>query len=564
MPVIIGIDLGTTNSLVSCFQDEGCVLIPNALGEILTQSAVSVLENGDIVVGRAAKERLYTHPNVTVSAFKRCMGTDKCYPLGRHSFTPIELSAFIIKSLKADAEAFLGEPVIEAVISVPAYFNDKQRRATKQAGELAGLRVERLISEPTAAALAYGLHEGNKELKFLVLDLGGGTYDVSVVELFEQILEVRAVAGNNFLGGEDFDELLAKHFFSEHSIAANNMAAVAAVKEKAEECKKALSLSDSTEMNVILNGKPYSSKITAAQMEKITQPVLEKIKKPILQAIRDSRLKLEDLDHIILVGGSTRMPLIREYIAKIFGVIPLSQLNPDEVVGIGTGVCAAMKARHESVQENFMTDICPFTLGTDVVQRDEFGEESSGHFLPIIERSTTIPCSKVVTLYTVSENQSQIVAGIYQGESRLAANNQKLGELTINIPPMPRGKASVDVRYTYDINGVLEVEVKNRDTGEIKSDLIFDKNSGLHKKEIAESFKKLAHLKVHPREQTQNRYLLAKAERMYEETLSPLREEIAAQIRQFEAILERQDPKEIKAAAAGFSEFLATIESRLD
>lgn len=563
MSVIVGIDLGTTSSLVSCFQSDKCILIPNALGEVLTPSVVSVLGD-EILVGKAAKERLYTHPDVTVSAFKRFMGTDKKYRLGRFSFTPIELSSLIIKSLKADAEAFLQETVMEAVISVPAYFNDKQRRATKQAGELAGLIVERLISEPTAAALAHGLHVGNKELKFLVMDLGGGTYDVSVVDLFENIMEVRAVAGNNFLGGEDFDELLAKHFIAKQGFRRLTSKEYAIVKEKAEVCKKALTESDSASMNVTLDGRQYSACIDNALLEKIGEPVLEQLKKPIIRAVRDSRLRLDDLDHIILVGGSTKMPIVRAYATRYFGRFPLSQINPDEAVGLGAGVCAAMKARNASLKENFMTDICPFTLGTDVIHEDEYGKKTDGHFLPIIERSTTIPCSKVKTLYSVTDKQKVINVGIYQGESRIVANNQKLGELRISIPPMPAGEAKIDVRYTYDINGILEVEVTSLDSGEFKRELIFDSNVGVSREEIEESFRRLAHLKIHPREQGQNRYLLAKAERLYEETLSDMREEIANQIRRFESVLDRQEPDEIKAAAEKFSEFLEIVENRMN
>jgi molecular chaperone HscC len=564
MSGIIGIDLGTTNSLASCFQDGKCTLIPNAFGETLTPSAVSVLDNGEIVVGRAAKERLYTHPERTAGAFKRFMGTNKSYSLGNNSFTPVMLSSLVIQSLVADAKVFLGEAPEEAVISVPAYFNDQQRRATKQAGELAGLRVERLVSEPTAAALAYGLHEGDGELKFLVFDLGGGTFDVSIVDIFENILEVKAVAGNNYLGGEDFDKVIADYFIEQQNLATPlTPKAMAVIKEKAEVCKRALSLTNATNMQVTLDDKQFSVPLTSRILENISEPILSQLKKPVLRALRDSRLEPRELDHVILVGGATRMPVVRAYVAKLFGRLPMNWLNPDEVVGLGAGVCAGMKARNEALSERYMTDICPYTLGTEVLMTDEFGNESSGHFLPIIERNATIPCSKAITVYTVHDRQKAVSINVYQGESRLVANNLKLGEFSLPVPPKPAGEAGIEIRYTYDINGILEVEATSLDTRETKRVVILHSETHMSEKEVDACLKRLAHLKIHPREESRNRFLLEKGERLYEEALAELRREIDRALQRFETILDRQDPIEIEKAAREMEEFLNGVESNL-
>lgn len=560
---IIGIDLGTTNSLVSCVIDSKFVIIPNALEEKMTPSVVSLIENDEIIVGRAAKERLITHPQLTAAAFKRYMGTSKKYNLGKYSLTPTELSSFVLKSLKADAEAFLNTQITEAVISVPAYFNDQQRKATKQAGEMAGLKVERLINEPTAAAVAYGLHQTNEEKKFLVFDLGGGTFDVSILDLFDDIMEVRAVAGNNFLGGEDFDQCLMDYFqnkcgFDKDSL---DLKTLSMIKKLAEGCKIALSKSEKHDISCVISEHNYNLTITNNEFESITRELVLKLKQPLQRAIRDSSLYSDDLDEIILVGGSTKMPIIRSFIAKTFGRLPLCSLNPDEVVALGTGIYAAMKERNECLKETVLTDVCPYTLGTDVVIYNEYGEIEGGRFLPIIERNTTVPFSKVQRLYNAFDYQRLIRVGIFQGESRLVANNVKLGELEVYVPPALRGQSAIDVRYTYDINGILEVEVTSLTTGEKKREVILNSDCTYTKQEAEERLRELENIKIHPRENSKNRFLLAKAERLYEETLSELRLNIAKAIEHFEAVLDRQRPTEIQSEAQKLETFLNRIEN---
>ncbi|WP_145051324.1 molecular chaperone HscC [Paenibacillus xylanexedens] len=559
---IIGIDLGTTNSLVSCWVHGEPQIIPNALGNRLTPSVVSVDENEEIVVGEIARERLITHPERTASVFKRYMGTGRTFELGTYQFLPEELSAFILKSLKADAEAYLGETVTEAVISVPAYFNDAQRKATKHAGQLAGLKVERLLSEPTAAAIAYGLHQHEPETKFLVFDLGGGTFDVSVLELFDQIMEVKSVAGDNFLGGEDFTRLLAELFTDNHQIEQDRLSAKeqSALWKQAERCKQDLSHVREGKMMLTLEEGLKELVVDRTRFDLAAKPLLARLQKPVERALRDASVKLSELDAVILVGGATRMPLIYSFTGKLFGRLPANHLHPDEAVALGVGIQAAMKERHQDLEEVILTDVCPYTLGVSVSVRMDNGRFESGMFSPIIERNTVIPVSKMERYYTLHHNQTSITVDIYQGESRLAKNNVKLGELPINVPPAPAGEQAIDVRFTYDINGILEVEVSSVETGEKKVAVIQGKDSDLSQEEIAERFKALEAIKIHPRDRMENRLLLARGERMYEESLAEQRLMIAEVMLRFEETLKRQDDREIKKEAQKLKEVLDEIE----
>jgi len=559
---IIGIDLGTTYSLVSYFNAGKSELIPNIHGKFMTPSVVSVLKNDEIIVGQTAKERLYTHPHLTAAAFKRFIGTKKQYVLGKHKLNPIELSSLVLKSLKTDAEAMLGENVYEAIISVPAYFNDQQRRATKQAGELAGLRVERLVSEPTAAALAYGLHEGDGDIQFLVFDLGGGTFDVSVVEMFDNILEVKAVAGDNFLGGEDFDKAIAEHFIKKVGLQNRiDDKTRSVIKEKAEAVKYILSSSESAEMTVVSGGSTYNYTFTRTILAEISESILTRIRLPVLRALRDARIKINDLSQVILVGGSCRMPIVRSYAAQLFERLPMGYIDPDETVAMGVGVAAALKERNETLAERLMTDVCSFTLGTDTMMMNQYGGWEHNVYLPIIERNTVIPCSKVVRLSSVADYQEKFRVMIYQGESRQSDQNLELGALEIKVPPRLSGESEIDVRYTYDINGLLEVEVTSLDTGDTKREIIINSDNQLTPKEIENSLKKLASLKIHPRSKSDNSLLLARAERLYEESLGDIRTIIDVRTRYFEAVLDKQDPESIKAAASEFMDFLDEIEN---
>ncbi|TQV81075.1 molecular chaperone HscC [Aliikangiella coralliicola] len=558
----IGIDLGTTNSLIAYWDGEKPQLIPNALGDVITPSAVSIDEDGQILIGKTAQERMISHPESSVAGFKRKMGTKSRIKLGKKEFTAEELSSLVLRQLKQDAEAFLGAPVTEAVISVPAYFNDAQRRATKVAGELAGLKVERLINEPTAAAVAYGVHDREQESHFLVVDLGGGTFDVSVLELFEGVMEVHASAGDNFLGGDDFTNEIASSFLRKHNLKAKQLdkASINQLKKLAQKAKHALSSNDEYNLKITLKGQDYELLLTRDSLEKILSELTGRLKAPIERAIRDSNIRPGELDDVLLVGGATRMPLIRSLIGRIFRRLPACTIDPDQVVALGAAVQAALKSRHKALKDIVMTDICPYTLGVEIAQQVSANQHQSGYFLPVIDRNTTIPVSKVQTLCTIANNQKVIDCSVYQGESRLVKNNIKLGNIEVKVPKNKAGEESVDIRFTYDINGILEVSVKVVSTGEVKRTIIKSEECSLSEKEIEESLKKLEKLKIHPRDQAENRLSLAKAERLFEESLGDKRDYVASLIAQFEATLNSQDLAKISSHKAEFDEEISALE----
>lgn len=545
--MIVGIDLGTTHSLVAVWRDGATQLVSNALGEWLTPSVVGLDDDGHVLVGKAARERLQTHPGSTTALFKRHMGSAHEVKLGSRSYRPEELSALVLKSLKADVERAFGEPVTEAVISVPAYFSDAQRKATRVAGELAGLKVEKLINEPTAAALAYGLHQKEGETSFLVFDLGGGTFDVSILELFDGVMEVRASAGDNFLGGEDFDQLLLEHFVTLHRNESGFPSAVAvkqSLRREAERVRKALGQDASAEFVLRHADREWRKTVTQDQLIELYAPLLDRLRAPIERALRDARIRVADLDEILLVGGTTRMPLIRKLAASLFGRFPSISLNPDEVVAHGAAIQAALKARDAALDEVVLTDVCPYTLGIEV-SRSMGKIQESGHYLPIIERNSVVPVSRVKTVNTLQDNQRQVLVRIFQGESRLVKDNIALGELDIAVPAHKAGEVELDVRFTYDSNGILEADVRIPMTGEAHT-LVIENNPGvLTPAEIQERLKALEALKIHPREQQVNTHLAARLERLYQEYLGDARERVGMWASQFQQALETQDERQI-------------------
>lgn len=560
--MIIGIDLGTTNSLVAYFGKDGPEIIPNRLGNRFTPSIVSVDEEGHLYVGETARERMILYPNTACSVFKRDMGTDRIFRLGDKEYKAEELSSFILRTLKEDAEAFLGEPVAEAVISVPAYFNDARRKATKRAGELAGLKVNRIISEPTAAAIAYGIFHRNENTRFLVFDLGGGTFDISVIELYHNILEVRAVSGDNFLGGENFTTLLDKMFCEKNKLDRDllDSKTKSMLHRQSELAKIALSTGREYQMSCSLNDEIVSFSPTLSEYEKACDDLLEKIREPIRKSLSDAKIKLRDIDMVILVGGATKMPLIRSFVSKTFNQFPNTSVNPDEAVALGAAIQAAMKERNEIVKEIILTDVCSFTLGTEVVVERDNKVFEDGHFCPIIERNTVIPASRTERLYTVRDNQTQIRVNVLQGESRFARNNLSLGELQINVPSGKAGKEAVDVTYTYDINSILEVEVTAVSTGKKQTKIFNSRNLDMSDSEIAERIQELSYLKIRPRDQEQNKMCLLKAERLFEESTGATRVRIEAETRKFETCLDSQDPLIITNGRKDFMRVLDEIE----
>ena len=563
--MIIGIDLGTTNSLAAYYTPEGAKLIPNRLGKNLTPSVVSIDEEGQVYVGETAVERQRLYPDTGASVFKRSMGSDKEFMVSGKPYRAEELSSFVLRSLKEDAEAYLGEEVTEAVISVPAYFNDTRRRATKRAGELAGLKVERIISEPTAAAIAYGLYQQNKNTRFLVFDLGGGTFDVSILELFENILEVRAVAGDNFLGGEDFTAVLEEMFCKIQGLKIQDMDKKAreSLRHQAEECKRGFGKGTTSQFVFRYQDKVYEQTMAAPEYEAACADLLERIRQPIKRSLSDAGVRLNEIDKVVLVGGATKMPMIRHFVAKLFRRLPDSSVNPDEAVALGAAIQGAMKEREQSIREVILTDVCPFTLGTEVVREVEDGQYEGGHYCPIIERNTVIPASRTERLYTIRDNQTKLNVHILQGESRFAKNNLSLGHIEIDIPAAKAGQESVDVTYTYDINSILEVEVKVDSTGDKVRQVIKGQYTQMTDEEIENRLQDLAYLKIHPRDQEENKLLLLKGERLYEESVGDKRQYVEYELHLFERALNTHDNAKITTARERLEAFLKTMEKEL-
>ena len=556
--MIVGIDLGTTNSLVAYFSEEGPKIIPNRLGKNLTPSVVSVDGEGNVYVGETARERMSLYPDTVAQTFKRSMGTERDYVLSGKHFRPEELSSMVLRALKEDAEAYLGEEITEAVISVPAYFDDKRRKATKRAGELAGLKVERMISEPTAAAVAYGLYDKTRDTRFLVFDLGGGTFDVSILELYHNILEVRAVAGDNYLGGEDFTEVMAKLFLQKRKMQLQNLNEKEQVRlyRQAEKAKRAINGLGQVTMSFLYQEENLEEVITTKEYEEACEELLMKIREPVKKSLSDAGLKLSDINEVILIGGATRLSIVRDFLIRLFRKFPDTKLNPDETVALGAAVQAAMKERREEVKEVILTDVCSFTLGTEVVVEYDEDRYESGRFCPIIERNTVIPASHTERLYTVRDHQDKVRVRVLQGESRFARNNLFLGELTVEIPKAPKGQESVDVTYTYDINSLLEVEVTVTSTGEKQKMIIKGQENQMTDEEIRKRMEELAYLKIQPRDYEENRLVLLRAERMYEESLGDRRKKLDHYITVFEAALEKGDHDEIMDAREALNEIL--------
>lgn len=561
--MLIGIDLGTTNSLAACFRNGKAEIIPNRLGSHLTPSVVSVTPGGTVFVGETAKERAVLHPLESASVFKRSMGTDREYELGGRKLRAEELSSLVLRSLKEDAESFLGEEVTEAIVSVPAYFNDMQRKATKRAGELAGLKVSRIINEPTAAAIAYGMAE-QEDARYLVFDLGGGTFDVSILELFGSIMEVHAIAGDNFLGGEDFTTLILNLFLERTGIDRDqlDLSTMGQLRKAAEKCKCAFSEGDEACMCCTVGNRPYIMHLTLGEYEQACEPLLQKLRRPIERSLRDANVTLDDIDQIVLVGGATKLPVVRRFVRKLFNRAPCVRINPDEAVALGAALQCGMKARDKEIKEVVLTDVCPFTLGTEVLVDNGVFEED-GHYLPIIERNTVIPVSRTQTVYTAQDNQTRVNVKVLQGESRVAQNNLLLGEISIAVPPGPKGRESIDITYTYDVNSLLEVDVLVRSTGKRRKLLIQSGVNKLSDEEATARMEQLQYLKQNPREEEANRLILLRGERLYEEAASDQRIAIDRAMMDFERALKKQDRIEIEKARKRLSEFLSEAERNL-
>ncbi len=563
--VAIGIDLGTTNSVAAVMVDGSITVLKNSLDEYLTPSVVALdPQDRSLVVGRAAREILTLAPDKAAAAFKRGMGSDDSWNLGEHKgLGAVELSAMVLRRIREDVSRSLGQDVEHCVITVPAYFDEDQRFATIKAGELAGLKVERILNEPTAAAMAYGLHNAEREMEFLVFDLGGGTLDVCVMELFEGVLQVRSTAGESHLGGEDFTRRLASCALEELGISFEDVEfrdaeAYGRLLRQAEMAKRRLSLEDETEFVIpAIDGitrAPMNLTLDRAAVQTAWKPLLDRIVTPIRAALRGASLRSADLDEVILVGGATRMPCVRDLVRSIINREPLDVLDADLAVVQGAALQASLCMRDSAVEDLVVTDVISHSMGVNVTK--VIGHKHvSGYFSPVIHRNTVIPTSRTESFHTLSDNQTFITFEIYEGESRRVSENRRIGELTVRgIPKGPRGKV-VDVTFTYDLNGLLEVEATIVDTGR-KLARVFQRGSTLLSDESLEKARKrLQKLKEDPRRDPQVRDLLLRAEVLWRESDADLRPAIEHAIDQFEGILASRNPKSIKDAIARLREF---------
>jgi molecular chaperone HscC len=566
--VLIGIDLGTTNSAVAIWRNGAAELVHNALGEPLTPSAVSIARDGTTYVGAAALDRMATHPGETVTSFKRMMGTQRTVTLGdRKTYTPEDLSALVLASLRDDVAAATGETPTEAVITVPAYFNDRQRKATRRAGELAGLSVRRLINEPTAAALAFGLQDRGDREPFLVFDLGGGTFDVSIVEMFEGIVEVRASAGDNRLGGDDFNTVMVQ-LARPRLEAETELEALPADKREAllflaaEKARRALTGAAEASFSVTLGDTIHAASVSEEEFETQAQGLLKRLRDPVIRSLRDCGMDSSELSEIVLVGGATRMPVVRKALTRMFGRFPNSTVHPDHAVALGAAVQAGLLGNGDGLEEIRITDVAPFTLGVDTTERDQHGGFHTGIFSPIIERNTPVPASREQVYSTLQDNQRQVRFGIYQGEARTVQDNVLLGEIDIPVPPARAGEIAVIVRFTYDSSGLLEVDASVPKSGLARNVVIVDEEDRRDQKELERRREALARLKVHPREDAEIVALMARAARCYESHIGPAREAVGQWIVQFEGVVDRQDPRDIALAREQLAQALDELEGR--
>jgi len=540
---------------------------------------VAFADNGERLVGQAAKRQAVTNPMNTIYAVKRLIGRRYDDPLtvkdrglvpykivdgdngdawveakGK-KYPPSQISAFILGKMKETAEVFLGESVTQAVITVPAYFNDLQRKATQNAGKLAGFEVRRLLTEPTAAALAYSIGLGADEHYVMVVDLGGGTFDVSLLHCFEGVMEVRATAGDTFLGGENFDDVIIAAFMEEAGSAAGippigQWAPVhGALRRQAELAKRRLSDADVAELALVYQDRPLTWSMSREKFEHLSEPVLARVRLPIERALHDAKIDPATLSQVILAGGATRMPMMRRMIGRLFRRMPMSHINPDEVVARGAAVSAGLIARSAGLEEVVMTDVAPFTLGISVSHKGEDGVRTSGLFMPIIERNTVIPASRVKVVTTIEDNQTSLNLEVFQGEAPLVKDNIKLGTMKLRLPPAREGEVGVGVRFTYDPSGLLEVEATVDKTGVTQRVVIEGNPGALSPQEVAERLEKLSALKLNPRDDAGNAALLSRAQRLFEQRLGRTRVLIGAALAEFLSAIDGQAPAQIRVAA---------------
>ncbi|MBX5436461.1 MAG: molecular chaperone DnaK [Alicyclobacillaceae bacterium] len=573
MAKVIGIDLGTTNSCVAVMEGGETVVIPNAEGNRTTPSVVAFTKDGERLVGDVAKRQAITNPDRTIISIKRHMGTDYKVRIDDKSYTPQEISAMILQKLKADAEAYLGEKVTQAVITVPAYFSDSQRQATKDAGKIAGLEVLRIVNEPTAAALAYGLDKEGEQT-ILVYDLGGGTFDVSILELGDGVFEVKATSGNNRLGGDDFDQRIIDYLIDQFRKDTgidlrNDRMALQRLKDAAEKAKKELSSTLTTTISLPFisadasGPKHLEVNLTRAKFEELTADLVEATLAPTRQALQDAGLTPSQVDKVILVGGSTRIPAVQEAVRRLIGKEPSKGVNPDEVVAIGAAIQAAVLTGE--VKDIVLLDVTPLSLGIETM---------GGVFTRLIPRNTTIPTSKSQIFSTAADNQTSVEIHVLQGEREMARDNKTLGRFTLTgIPPAPRGVPQIEVTFDIDANGIVHVSAKDLGTGKSQA-ITITSSSGLSKEEIDRMMKEA---EMHAEEDRKRRELVElrnQADQLLYQTDkslkdlgdkadADLRREAEEKQKQLREVLDKDDAAAIKSASEALTEVLHRLSTKL-
>lgn len=509
---ILGVDLGTTNSLAVVYKEGKPVLIPNAYGEYVTPSAVSILD-GKIVVGKLAKERLITHPECSASLFKRNMGTDVTYTLDKKEYDSATLSSFILKQLIEDAQNYLHESIDEVVISVPAYFNARQRQDTKRIGELLGIKVERLINEPSAAAIA--CHMDDEYETFVMFDFGGGTLDVSVVDCFENVISINAISGNNHLGGTDFDRAMAEYFCFKNGLNYNvlDLSFQQSILRACEQAKINLSTQSVAEVSLVHLNKNYNCIFDENVLFNTTHSLLESCKNVIGKAVKDSGFSASELDSLILVGGSSKMPVLQHYLSDALNIPVLKEENMDSLVALGLGKYIGIKQRDENIKDVVVTDICPFSLSTSTYNEQNPGLELSTVLIP---KNSVLPTSKKMTLRTVHKGQTKVNISVFQGQAMYAKENLFLGQAFIHVPGNMHDYESFDLIYSYDINSMLYVEAIVHSTQE---HYIFRVSKGdvLEKVDASVRLDSIKEVSLALYQNNEVDALLARIERIYQE-----------------------------------------------
>lgn len=573
MSKIIGIDLGTTNSCVAVMEGGEAVVIPNREGSRTTPSVVGFSKDGERLIGEVAKRQAITNPDRTVMSIKRHMGSDYKVTIGDKQYTPQEISAMILQKLKSDAEEYLGEKVTKAVITVPAYFNDSQRQATKDAGKIAGLEVERIVNEPTAAALAYGL-EKEDDQTILVFDLGGGTFDVSILELGDGFFEVKATSGDNQLGGDDFDQAIIDYmvqaFKKENGIdLSQDKMAMQRLKDAAEKAKKDLSGVLTTNISLPFitadasGPKHLEMNLSRAKFEDLTKHLVERTMGPTRQALKDAGLEPKDVDRVILVGGSTRIPAVQEAIKQLTGKEPHKGVNPDEVVALGAAVQAGVLAG--DVKDVVLLDVTPLSLGIETL---------GGVFTKLIERNTTIPTSKSQIFSTAADNQTSVDIHVLQGEREMAADNKTLGRFQLtDIPPAPRGVPQIEVTFDIDANGIVNVSAKDLGTGKSQK-ITITSSSGLSEEEIERMVKEAEEHAEEDKKRREKVELRNQADQLIfttEKTLKDLGDKVGEDEKKkaeeakdkLKKALEKDDTEEIKKASEELQQTVQQLSIKL-